>query len=68
MDMAILQASDPDKFVILKSADLMAAIPDFDWKGGRSGRLLGEAGAARLEQLFQKSLAENPGKVWVPRY
>ena len=68
MDMSIRQASDPDKFVILKSADLLEEIPDFDWKGGHSGRLLDEESAAKLEKLFEKSLAANADKVWSPKF
>lgn len=68
MDMDIQQASDPDEFVILKSSDLLEAIPDFDWKGGHSGRLLDEESAAKLENLFEKSLAANADKVWSPKF
>jgi len=63
MDMDIQQATDPDKFVIIKSDLLIEAIPDFDWKGGHSGRLLDEAAAAKLEKLFEESRAANAEKI-----
>jgi hypothetical protein len=68
MDMSIRQASDPDKFVILKSADLLEEIPNFDWKGGHSGRLLAQADAARLKKLFEASRKANSDKIWTPKY
>lgn len=68
MNMNIRQASDPDKFVILKKSALLEAIPDFDWKGGHSGRLLDEDAAAKLEKLFEQSLKANKDKIWEPQF
>ena len=66
MDMELTEAADPDKNIIVKTADLMAAIPDFDWKGGHSGRLLDEAVAEKLEALYKKALDANTGDIWPP--
>ena len=66
MDMELTEAADPDKNIIVKTADLMSAIPDFDWKGGHSGRLLDEAAAEKLETLYKKALDANTGDIWAP--
>ncbi|HBH09459.1 MAG TPA: hypothetical protein DDX40_08695 [Rikenellaceae bacterium] len=68
MNMNIQQATDPDKFVIIKTSNLLEAIPDFDWKGGRSGRLLDEAAAEKLDKLFEQALTANSDKIWKPDY
>ncbi len=68
MNMDIEQATDPDKFVIIKTSALLEAIPDFDWKGGRSGRLLDEYAAEKLEKLFEESKAANSDKIWEPEF
>ena len=68
MNMDIQQATDPDKFVIIKTSALLEAIPDFDWKGGRSGRLLDEYSAAKLEKLFEESKSANSDKIWEPEF
>ena len=68
MNMNIRQASDPDKFIIIKTSALIDAIPDFNWMGGRSGRLLDEDAAAKLERLFEQAKAVNRDRIWEPKY
>lgn len=68
MNMNIQQATDPDKFVIIKTSTLIEAMPDFDWKGGHSGRLLDEASADKLDKLFERALTANNDKIWKPDY
>lgn len=68
MDMDIHQATDPDQFVIIKSADLLAAMPEFDWKGGHSGRILEASLAAKLEIFYAASLAAHPDLIWTPEH
>lgn len=66
MNMCISQAADPDRCVILSSEELMEAIPGFDWKGGHSGRMLGEAEAEKLEELFSKAVEDRKDGIWSP--
>lgn len=68
MDLEIDHMSDPDKCVILSTAELMTAIPDFDWKGGHSGRQLDEASAEILRTLFQKATQEKKDNIWSPDF
>lgn len=68
MDMDIQYGSDPNKFVIVKSVELQAAIPTFDWSGGHSGRLLDKVSAKKLETLFEESRSINSEKIWSPKY
>ena len=49
----------PDYRVILTTEELSLSIPDFDWTGGHSGRLLEEGLAEKLEALWKKFLAAN---------
>lgn len=57
MDMAPDHIFHPEKTDILTTEQLTAAIPDFDWTGGHSGRMLTEEQAERLETLWEKFLA-----------
>lgn len=49
----------PDYCPILTTAELQTAIPDFDWTGGHSGRLLDEESAKKLERLWSEFLKKN---------
>lgn len=49
----------PDTCPILNTATLQRHIPDFDWTGGHSGRLLPEKDATRLEELWKKHIDGN---------
>lgn len=66
MDLDIDHASDPDKCVILSTEELMAAIPEFDWKGGHSGRKLDDASAEKLHAMLQKAIEEKKEQIWSP--
>lgn len=50
---------DPDAFRLLSSAELQAAIPDFDWFKGHSGVVLTDEQAEKLDKLWKKYLKEN---------
>lgn len=63
-DLFLYHASDPDECVILSTGELMAAFPDFDWKGGHSGRELDEVSAEKLYAMFQKAVEEKKDKIW----
>lgn len=43
---------NPDAYPLLDSQALAQAIPDFDWKGGRSGIVLSQEQAEALENLW----------------
>lgn len=49
----------PDYLPILTTAELLSAIPSFDWTGGHSGRLLDEASAGILENLWKQTTVKN---------
>lgn len=50
---------NPDYCPILTTAELQAAIPDFDWTGGHSGRLLDPKSAEKLEEMWDEFLEKN---------
>lgn len=49
----------PDYRPILTTDELTKAIPDFDWTGGHSGRLLDAGLAEKLEAIWKKFLEDN---------
>lgn len=49
----------PEHCPILTTAELQAAIPDFDWTGGHSGRLLDPESAEKLEEMWEEFLEKN---------
>ena len=49
----------PEYRAILTSEELSHTIPDFDWTGGHSGRLLEAGLAEQLEALWKKFLDDN---------
>ena len=59
MDMYVDTAIHPDFMPILTTERLQAAIPDFDWTGGHSGRLIAASDAAKLEKMWKEFLNEN---------
>lgn len=63
MDMHIDVAVNPDKMPVLKTADLMEAIPDFDWKGGHSGRLIDDEKAEKVAALWDQFLREHKDEI-----
>lgn len=65
-DLDIDFLTDPEKNLILSTDELMAAIPDFDWKGGHSGRKLDDASAEKLHAMLQKAVEEKKDKIWSP--
>ena len=49
----------PERAPIITTEQLAAAIPDFDWTGGPSGRLLDSESAEKLEQLWDQFREDN---------
>ena len=49
----------PDHEPILTTEELAKEIPDFEWNGGHSGRLLDKLSAGKLELLWQTYIAKN---------
>ena len=58
MEMTPNFIADPEKAEILTTKTLQDAIPSFDWSGGRSGRLLTEEQAVKLEELLSRYLVQ----------
>lgn len=58
MDMTVETAINPQFFPILPAEDLCSAIPDFDWTGGHSGRILAR-GADLLEDIWDYYLEKH---------
>ncbi|MBR1516518.1 MAG: hypothetical protein IJ620_00010 [Bacteroidales bacterium] len=54
----------PEKTDIVTTEQLTAAIPDFDWTGGHSGRLLTDQQAEKLEALWEAFLAKQDDSVF----
>ena len=49
----------PDNEEIITTEELEEAIPNFDWRGGHSGRLLDKMSAGKLELLWKAYVNEN---------
>ena len=49
----------PDKGLLLTTGALEAAMPDFQWNGGHSGRVLPEAYANQLRNMWCRHIALN---------
>ena len=56
----------PDRCPLLTSEVLAAEIPDFEWSGGHSGRILTDEQGYKLDELLSKYLKEN-GEKFTPR-
>ena len=52
-DIAIDYIINPKNLPILPSEEIMKEIPDFDWLGGHSGRVLAPEAAVKLEALWK---------------
>lgn len=63
MDMLPNVILDPEKAPMVTTKDLCEAIPSFDWKDGRSGRILSLAEAQTLEKIWKAYLKENKDNV-----
>ncbi len=48
---------------LLTPDELTKELPDFNWFGGHTGRLLNEKDAKKLDALWDKYLAENPNLI-----
>ena len=59
MDMEIDEMIHPDRCPILTSERLAEEVPDFEWKGGHSGRILTEEQAEKVAILWNQFLKEN---------
>lgn len=66
VDLNMYHMSDPDTDIIVPTSDLIEAIPEFDWKGGHSGRILDESYVEKLESLFAKALEQKKDNIWSP--
>ena len=49
----------PDKSPLLTTEALEAAMPDFQWNGGHSGRVLPSEYAIKLRAMWQEYIAKN---------
>lgn len=58
-DIAIDHMINPTCLPILPSEDIRKEIPDFDWLGGHSGRLLPPESAAKLETMWNTFLLQH---------
>lgn len=59
MDMDVDFMVHPDKVPILTTSQLLEAIPGFDWRGGHAGRVLDDASAAKLDEIWTKYLRDH---------
>ena len=59
MDMEIFDMIHPDRCPVLSSERLAEEIPDFEWNGGHSGRILTEEQAEKVAILWDKFLEEH---------
>ena len=59
MDMRPDVMIHPEYYPVLSIEELQKAIPDFNWNGGHSGRILDPADAEKLELLWAKFLEAN---------
>lgn len=59
IDMDVHVHIDFRKAPILTTAELEEAMPDFQWNGGHSGRMLPESLALKLEQMWGEYLDKN---------
>lgn len=64
MDMEPDHILHPDKTPILTTAELAQAVPDFDWTGGHSGRVLTDEQALALEKRWHEFLDSVPAEVY----
>ena len=62
-DIAMDYMINPSCLPILPSEEIMREIPDFDWLGGHSGRVLAPEAAVRLETLW-KTFVEQHGSMF----
>lgn len=54
---------DPNVAPMISTDELRGAIPDFEWGGGHSGRLLSREDSKKLEALWAKFIADHRGDV-----
>lgn len=64
MDIYIDHIFNPWQTLILSNDVLKEQIPDFDWSGGHSGRLLSVPDSQKLEQLWSKFLESRPDEIY----
>lgn len=50
--------ADPENAPIISTSELQSAIPDFDWTGGHSGRMLNQKQATIVDKLLCKYFAK----------
>ena len=66
MDMEIEEMIHPDRCPLLTSERLAEEIPDFEWNGGHSGRILTPEQADKLAILWDQYLKDN-SEIYEPR-
>lgn len=59
VDMYLDYAANPDKMPIIKTSDLMQAVPDFDWSGGASGRELDDESSDKVVEMLKEVVFRN---------
>lgn len=57
---------NPWRTQILSTEVLQKYIPDFDWTGGHSGRLLSASDSRKLERLWRRFLKSQPQDIYAP--
>ena len=63
MDMELNAILNPETAPMVTTAELQEAIPDFNWNGGSSGRLLTEEQAKVMEKIWRKYLLSIEDKI-----
>ena len=63
MDMALNAILNPEVAPMVTTGELQDAIPDFNWHGGSSGRLLTEKQAKTMENIWRKYLLSIEDKI-----
>ena len=66
MEMEIEEMIHPDRCPLLTSERLAEEIPDFEWNGGHSGRILTSEQADKLAILWDQYLKDN-SEIYEPR-
>ncbi len=61
VDLDVDTLVDSDKTAFITTAQLTEAIPEFDWTGGHSGRVLSPEASLKLEKMWYQYLYSNQG-------
>ena len=64
MDMRPTCMVHPDMCPVITTAQLEEAMPDFQWNGGHSGRLLPSEYASLLDRMWDRYITDFPEELW----